>query len=101
VSFTLTNFTRHIYVREEMHFNLNNTIPAAGFTATAFDVKAEPALLIASYLRFGCIGIYVSNIIEQSGVGCRIRPRCTPNWGLIDINDLLEMLNSLHFLVFT
>ncbi|MNE82417.1 hypothetical protein D3C80_1791390 [compost metagenome] len=54
VAFAFAYFTRYIDIRQEVHFNLNDSVPAASLTAPALHVKAEPALLEAAYL--GLIG---------------------------------------------
>ena len=70
ISFALTHFTRNIYIRQEMHFYLKNTIAGAGFAPATLHIKAESSLLVSS-----CLGIrsgrkQISYHIKHTGIRC-------------------------------
>src|SRR5690606_39941711 len=41
ISFSVAHFTRDIHIRKEMHLNLDDSVSAASFTASAFNVEAR------------------------------------------------------------
>ena len=84
-----------------MHFNLDNSITRAGLTATALDIKAETALLVAANLGFIGLGKQIANIVKDSSIGSRIRARCSANRTLVNINQSIHMLNAADFLELT
>src|SRR5699024_11609139 len=66
VARAITNFTRDIHIRQEVHFNLDGAIALAGLTAPALDVEAKSAGLVPAHL--GLLGF-------GKKVGfCRTRP---------------------------
>ena len=84
-----------------MHLNLDNPITRAGLTATALDVKAETALLVAANLGFIGLGKQIANIVKDSSIGSRVRARCPTNRALVNINQAVHMLNATDFLELT
>ena len=84
-----------------MHLNLDNPITRAGLTATALDVKAETAFLVAANLGFISLGKQIANIVKNSSIGSRIRAWCPANRTLVDINQAVHMLNAADFLELT
>ena len=81
-----------------MHFNLDNSITRAGLTATALDIKAETALLVAANLGFIGLGKQIANIVKDSSIGSRIRARCSANRTLVNINQSIHNAHALIFL---
>ena len=53
VAFPMTDLTGHIDIRQEMHLDLDDPVPAARLAPPAFYVEAEASFLIALRLRFG------------------------------------------------
>ncbi|MNN46664.1 hypothetical protein D3C81_1610530 [compost metagenome] len=99
ISLTLANLTRDIDIGKEVHLNLDNSIPAAGFTAAALNVEAEAAFLVAADLGLIRLGEQITNIIKDACIRRRIGTRRTPDWRLVNINDLLHMFQTFHFTV--
>ena len=48
ITLAMTNFTGHIHVGQEMHFDLNNTVTGTVLTASTFDVETKSARRIAA-----------------------------------------------------
>ena len=99
IAFPVTNLTWDVYIRKEMHLDLDDSVTTACFTAAALHVEAETAFFISAYLRFIRGGEYVTDIIEDPCIGRRIRPGRTADRGLVDVDDLIEMLDPLDFLM--
>ena len=53
VALAAANFAGNVYVRKEMHLDLQDPIAAAGLTASALDVEAETPLFVAARLGIG------------------------------------------------
>src|SRR5699024_6745070 len=75
----ITDFTRDINVRQEVHLNLQGAVTLAGLTAPAFNVKAKASRLITAHLRLLSFGKKVTDFIEHTGIGCRVGPWRTPD----------------------
>ena len=82
----MADLAGHIDIGQEVHFNLDNPITRASLTATALDVKAETALLVAANLGFIGLGKKIANIIKNSSISSWIRARCPANRTLVNIN---------------
>ncbi|MNZ73816.1 hypothetical protein D3C78_922440 [compost metagenome] len=52
IALALAYLTRHIHIRQEMHFNLDDAVSTARFAASALHIEAKAAFLIAANLRF-------------------------------------------------
>ena len=95
----VADLTRHVDVRKEVHLDLDGAFTLAVLTASPLDVEGEPALLVAAHLGLGGLGEEGTNLVEDPGVRCRVRPRRPPNRGLVDMNDLVDLLDAGHRLV--
>jgi hypothetical protein len=69
VAFALTDIAGNVDVGQEVHFDLYQAIPLAGFTATAFHVEAEATCAVAAGARFRNLGEQLAQWCEQAGVG--------------------------------
>ena len=96
----VTYITRHIHIRQELHFDAQLTLSLTGFTTPAMHVERETPGLVAAHFAFGQFRIQLSDLIEQAGVCSRVRARCASDRRLVDVDDLVEMLNAFDFLVF-
>ena len=99
ISFTFTHFTWHIYIRQKMHFYLDDTVTAAGFAPAALYIEAETALFVA--FGSGILGsrIQVPDLVEYAGIGGRIRAGCPANGRLVDIDHLVQMFHAFNTFV--
>ena len=80
-----------------MHFHLDHTVTLAGFAAAALDVKAEAARVVTATARFRHAGEQLTHRSEDAGVGRRVGTRSAPDRALIDVDHLVEVLQTGHF----
>lgn len=92
ITLSVTDFTRYIDIRQEMHLNLQDSIPAARLTASSFYIETEPALLVASRLCIRRCRKQVTDQVKHSCIRGRVGPRRTPDRRLVDINDFVKLL---------
>jgi hypothetical protein len=78
-----------------VHLDLDLPVAAADLAAAALDVEREPARLVAAGARLLGLGVEVANLVEEPDVGGRVRPWGTPDRGLVDGDDLVEVLEAL------
>ena len=79
VPLALADLARHIDIREEMHLDLQDSIAGACLTPSAFYIKAETALLVTTRLCIRSRRKQITDLIEHTGVGRRIRTRRPSN----------------------
>ena len=72
VPLALTQFARNVHVGQKVHFDFEDAVPSACLTASAFDIKAESSLLIASDFCVWGSRKEVTDHVEGAGVGCRV-----------------------------
>src|SRR5205807_2570880 len=82
-------------VRQEMHLDLDLAVALAGLTAAAPDVEREAAGLVAPYLRLGRQRVELADRREQVRVGSRVRSRRAPDRRLVDVDHLVEDVDTL------
>src|SRR5690606_18563483 len=99
VASALADITRYIHVRQEVHLYLDHAVALAGLAAAALDVKGEATWVVTAQTCLGHAGEQLTNSSEHARVGGRITARGTTNWGLIDVDDLVEMLQAFHTIV--
>ncbi len=99
VPLSVADFARDIDIREEMHFDLNDAVAAAGLAAAALNVKTETSLLVAAGLGIRCPRKQIADHVKDTGVRRRIRARCAPDRRLIDVDDLVELVHSVDAVV--
>ena len=76
VALALADLARDVDVGQEVHLDLDGAVAAARLAAAALDVEREPARLVAAHLGVGRRRDRAARIVvEQSGVGGRVRPR--------------------------
>src|SRR5207237_8986448 len=91
----LADFAGDIHIGEEMHFDLDQAVSLAGLAAAALDVEGEPAGSVASHLGVGQLGEQLANRGEEPGVRRRIGARGAADGTLVDIDDLVDLIQSL------
>ena len=82
-----------------MHLDLYDTIPITRFTPSAFYVKAEPTLAVSSKLCFRKLREQIPNMCEYASIRRRIGTRRPADRSLVDVDDLVDVLDSLDLLV--
>ena len=99
IPFPVTNLTGHVHVRQEMHLDLQDAVPAAGLAAAALHVETEPALLVASGLGVRRGREKIPDQVEDAGIRGRIGPGRPPDGRLVDGDHLVQLLHPLDILV--
>ncbi|MNN37492.1 hypothetical protein D3C81_1514420 [compost metagenome] len=82
-----------------MHFDFDDAVTTTSLTTATLNVKAKTPFLITPHLSFVCLRIQITNIVKHTGVGCRIRARCTSDWRLIYVYYPLHMLQAFDFAI--
>src|SRR5579863_9095186 len=100
VAFTLANFTWHVDIGQEIHLNAHNALTLTGLTPSTLDIEREPPRLIATQTRLRHLREQITDDGKGCGIGSGIRARCTPNRRLININHLVQMLQSFYRIMF-
>ena len=94
VALALADLARHVDVREELHLDLQDPVALAVLAATALDVEAEAAGLVAADARLGDAGEELADRAEQAGVRRRVRARRPADRALVDLDDLVDVLDA-------
>ena len=95
VALSTTGFAGHVYVRQEVHLDLDDAVALAGLAPPALDVEAEPPGLVTARLGLRKPGEPVADRCEGAGVGRGVGPGCPANRSLVDVDDLVEVLKPL------
>ena len=74
IASALADFTRHVNIRQKVHLDLYNAVAAAGFTPSAFNVKAEPSL------AYSLAAFASGSLREQIRGSYQIRRYRSPDW---------------------
>ena len=90
----------HVDIRQELHFDAQLALALAGLAAAAVHVEGEAPGLVAAHLALRQLGEELADLVEHAGVGARIGARRAPDGGLVDVDDLVEMLDAVDALVF-
>ena len=99
IAFAFALVARHVDIRQEVHFNLDHAVALARFAAAAAHVKAETSWRIAAGARFRHTGKQFTYGREDAGIGCRVRARGTANRALVNVDNFIEMLQTLDVAV--
>src|SRR5256885_10852106 len=91
-----TLFRSHI--RQEVHFHADHAVALAGLAASALDVEAETAGIVAAGAGLGHGGEQLAQRREQPGVGRRVGARRAPDRTLVDVDDAVDLLQALDAL---
>ena len=85
-----------IDIGQEMHFDLDDAVAFTGFAPASFDIEGEPARLVAAGPGLGEPGEQVPDMGEDAGIGGRIGARGPADRALIDVDDLVDPLQSFN-----
>jgi hypothetical protein len=81
-------------VGQEVHFDLDHAVALAGFAAPALDVERETAGAVAARAGFRNAGKQLADRCQQAGVGRRIGARRATDRALVDVDHLVEMVET-------
>src|SRR4051812_38707760 len=77
-----------------MHLDFHETVALARLASPALYVERESSWPVAADFRLGQFGEQFADRCEQTGVRRRIRPRRPTDRALIDVDDLVDVLES-------
>src|ERR1700746_2888966 len=98
VALAVTDIAGHVNIRQEVHLHQDDPVSLAGLASAALHVEAEPARVITTGARLRHRREQFAQWSEQSRVGGRIRGRRAPDRALIDVDDSIDVLESLDAL---
>ena len=82
-------------IGQKVHFQPIAAIALASFTATPRPIKTESARFPTADFGFGGNRKKFANLVKYLDVGSRIGTRSPPNRGLVDGNDLVDMISAI------
>ena len=94
VTAAVTYLAEDINIRKEVHFNAALTVTLTGFASATLDVEGEAAWFVAALARLGKHGKEVADGGEDAGVGGGIGAGGASNGRLIDLDDLVELVDT-------
>lgn len=83
-----------IDIRQEMHFNLDDTVALTGLAASPFDVETESPRCVTPRPCLLGTGKQLADRSEQTGVRGGVGAWCAADGTLVDIDDLVEMMQT-------
>ena len=94
VAFAVAFLARHIDVGQEVHFDLDQAVAAAGFAAAALDVERKTPGFVAARRAFGQLREPVADVGERAGIGRGVRPWRAADGRLVDVDHLVAMFEA-------
>src|SRR5213075_1357965 len=88
VAGAVADLARDVDVRQEVHLDLDGAVALARLAAAALDVEGEATGLVAADLRLRRLREQLAHVVEDTGVGRRVRPRGAADRRLVDAHDL-------------
>ena len=90
----VAHFAIDIDIGKKVHFDGDGPIAGAVLASAAFDVETEPAGLVAPHFCFGSFSEKGPDFVKHSGVGGGITSGRASNGGLVDVNNLVQLLHA-------
>src|SRR5207247_10174795 len=91
VARSVTDRTRHLYVGQELHLDLDITLALAGLAAAALHIEGEAAGLVAAQPRFRDRREHLAYRREGAGVGGWVRAGRAADRPLVAHDYLVEL----------
>ena len=89
----------HVDVGQELHLHADDAVALTGLASASLDVEAEAAGLVAAHARLARLAEEVADRVEDARVRRGIRARRAADRLLVDVDDLVDILESLDLLV--
>ena len=83
-----------------MHLDLDDAVAAAGLAAASLHIEAEPALFISPCLCVGRGSEQIPDHVKHPGIGGGIGTGSTADGRLVDVDHLIQLIDSLDSFVF-
>src|SRR5206468_3852167 len=94
VTLALADIARDVDVGKKMHLDLDETISLARLATPAFHVEGEATRPVTADLRLRQLGEQLTNRREETRVRRRVGARGAPDRTLIDVDDLVQVLET-------
>jgi len=94
VTGAVTDFAVDIDVGQKVHLNRDGAVSGAVLAPATLHIEAKPARLVTSHLCFCDFGKKGANFIEHTRVGCRVTPGCPADGRLVNMDNLVELINT-------
>jgi hypothetical protein len=95
VALAVADVAGDIDIRQEVHLDLDDAVALAGLATAALDVEGETAGLIAARLCLRQAGKPVADRRKRAGIGGRVGARRAADRRLVDVDDLVDMLETV------
>src|SRR5713226_326907 len=96
VALALADVALDVDVRQEVHLDLDDAVALAGLAAATLDVEREAAGFVAALGRFGELREPVADRREGAGIRRRVGARGAADRRLVDVDDLVEMADTVE-----
>src|SRR3989442_8858770 len=95
----LTDFARNVDVGEEVHLDFDEPVALTRFAAAPLDVEGKPPGPVPAQLGLREIREQLPDRGEEAGIRGRIRARGATNRALIDVDDFVDLIETLQAIV--
>ena len=99
IPFAVTDFTRHINIRQKVHLDLYDAISGTGFAASALDIKTESSFGKSVHLGILRRSKQIPDHIKNSGISGRVGSGCTSDRRLVDHDHLVKIFQSVNMII--
>ena len=96
VACTMAHFAGHVNIRKKVHLNLEGSITLTGLAPSSLHIEGETPRTITAKFCLRDFSKELTDLIPDSRVGSRIRPRCTTDRRLVDVHDFVEAVSSYN-----
>ena len=83
-----------------MHLNLDDTIPTARLTSATGNIEGESSLCVTHCLCILRVREQIADQIENTCVSCRIRTWASADRRLVDVDNLIQLIQSCDIIMF-
>ncbi len=95
IALAFARLAGHKDICQKMHFNFQQPVALAGLAAPALHIERKAPAVIASGFCLIGLGEGGADQVKQPRVGGRVAPGRAPDGGLVDVDDLVQLLNPL------
>ena len=95
----LADFTRHINIRQKVHFDFDDAVALTMFASSAVDVEGKSACRVTSCFCGGKRRKQLSYISEHARVGCGIRTRSFADGALVYADNFVKIFDAFYRVV--
>ena len=97
IALAATSLAGNINIGKKVHLNLDLAVALARLAASAAHIKGEASRRVATRLRLRRARKKRTQVVPQTNIGSGIRPRRTADWRLINIDHLIDALDTVDF----